>query len=373
MSAASFLMPAPILPEVPRYSLPPPTSCDLEWADLPLIDLSKSHTPEGREALATEVRQALATIGFFYVINHGYTMEQTQRIFDIADIPFTQVDEAEKAKYISELKAGTYQGYKPRSYWHIHNGVRDEIDQYNLNLNVYKREHPNTLRPLLPEIAEFSKHNHFNILHPLLRLVARGLELPEEELIPEHDFEAQNDTWIRFMKYYPQSEENLAQTEKMWLKGHTDYGTLTILWSQPVSALQIRSPDGNWRWVKHMENALVINAGDWLETISGGYYKATIHRVIQPPPDQRQYNRLGVYYFANPNDDVRLTPRMHSPVVQRLGISDRLRGEEFYPGPTIEEFRKGRTSTFGQVKLRKGKEEGTEENTVAGVTVTHYL
>lgn len=32
---------------------------------------------------------------------------------------------------------------------------------------------------------------------------------------------------------------------------------MSVLWSQPVSALQIRDSDGKWRWVKHVENALV--------------------------------------------------------------------------------------------------------------------
>ncbi len=36
-----------------------------------------------------------------------------------------------------------------------------------------------------------------------------------------------------------------------------DIGTVTVLWSQPVSALQIRCPDGKWRWIKHIDNALV--------------------------------------------------------------------------------------------------------------------
>ena len=36
-----------------------------------------------------------------------------------------------------------------------------------------------------------------------------------------------------------------------------DFGTITILWSQPVTALQILSPDGKWRWIRHMDNALV--------------------------------------------------------------------------------------------------------------------
>lgn len=48
----------------------------VEWADLPLIDLSQAKTSERRIVLANQVRDALATTGFFYVVNHGYTPEQ---------------------------------------------------------------------------------------------------------------------------------------------------------------------------------------------------------------------------------------------------------------------------------------------------------
>ena len=54
--------------------------------------------------------------------------------------------------------------------------------------------------------------------------------------------------------------------------------------------------------------------------LSGGYYKATIHRVFQPPADQRGYTRLGLFYFGYGNDDVKLVPFAESPVLQRVGI-----------------------------------------------------
>jgi hypothetical protein len=34
-------------------------------------------------------------------------------------------------------------------------------------------------------------------------------------------------------------------------------GSISILWSQPVAALQILTGEGEWRWVRHLENALV--------------------------------------------------------------------------------------------------------------------
>ena len=75
---------------------------------------------------------------------------------------------------------------------------------------------------------------------------------------------------------FPRSEEDEKNSKNVWFKGHkgtlhllatalipgcdcihVDVTSVSILWSQPVSALQIMSPDGRWRWVKHMKNALV--------------------------------------------------------------------------------------------------------------------
>ena len=31
--------------------------------------------------------------------------------------------------------------------------------------------HPQALRPFLPEVDAFAQHNHFNVLHPILRSI----------------------------------------------------------------------------------------------------------------------------------------------------------------------------------------------------------
>ena len=50
----------------------------MEFADLAIIDLSKAHTPEGRQELYPQLRDALRTQGFVYAINHGYTQAQVR-------------------------------------------------------------------------------------------------------------------------------------------------------------------------------------------------------------------------------------------------------------------------------------------------------
>ena len=50
----------------------------------------------------------------------------------------------------------------------------------------------------------------------------------------------------------PQIKHIYSLTRFTW-----DFGTITILYSQPVAALQILTKEGAWKWVKHIKNALV--------------------------------------------------------------------------------------------------------------------
>jgi isopenicillin N synthase-like dioxygenase len=94
----------------------------------------------------------------------------------------------------------------------------------------------------------------------------------------------------------------------------------TFLFSQPVSALQVLDHnDGIYKWVEHVPKALIVNFGEALELLTGGLFKATIHRVVQPPHDQRHLRRIGVIYFSRPADDRTLIPIENSPLLKRLG------------------------------------------------------
>jgi len=305
-------------------------------------------------------------------VGHGYSKDQMERMFDIADVPFSQVSDEEKQKYVASPKqTGSYQGYKLREYWHIDGGVRDQVENYNINHHVTRRSHPEAVRPVLPEISQFARHSHFNVLDPILRLMALGLELPEGTLLNVHGWDKESETYVRFMKYYPRNAEDEEKSKGVWLKGHTDFGTVTILYSQPVAALQILTHDGSWKWIKHIDNAIVVNAGDAMEFLSGGIYPATVHRVIQPPSDQRQCTRLGLFYFAIADEEVKLAPLNASPLLQREGIKRRFEKDE--EAPSMGEWRKARTSAYGQTALTKSnKEEGIEEETINGVVVKHY-
>ena len=82
------------------------------------------------------------------------------------------------------------------------------------------------------------------------------------------------------MKYGKRTPEENASVAN-WVPGHTDLGSFTLLFRQPVAGLQIRyhSTD-EWKWVKPQDATLTVNACDALQFLTGGYVKSTIHRQV---------------------------------------------------------------------------------------------
>lgn len=110
----------------------------------------------------------------------------------------------------------------------------------------------------------------------------------------------------------------------------------------------------------------VINAGDALEFLTGGFYRATIHRVVQPPPSQRGFERLGVFYFAMPDDDVKIRPLPNAPEWAERRFKDE-------DAPTMEDYRKGRIIAYGNSETKKleGNDQ-VEVQMIGNVLVKHY-
>jgi isopenicillin N synthase-like dioxygenase len=121
------------------------------------------------------------------------------------------------------------------------------------------------------------------------------------------------------MIYRPRSKEQDDLVDNSWSRAHTDFGSLTLLWSQNVAGLQIKTKEGSWKYVPSVDGGIVCNVGDAMQFWSAGYLKSTIHRVTRPPPDQDHIHRLGLFYFVRPGDEVDIAPAP-SPLLERLGL-----------------------------------------------------
>jgi isopenicillin N synthase-like dioxygenase len=137
------------------------------------------------------------------------------------------------------------------------------------------------------------------------------------------------------MKYHARTAEDNAKLNSVWVKGHTDFGSLTLLFRQPVAALQVRTPEETWKYVKPYPGSITVNIADSLSFLTNGYLKSSIHRVVAPPPDQAHLDRLGVLYFVRPEDDLQLKT-VPSPLLKRLGLDMEIEGPVFTAGEWVK-------------------------------------
>ena len=223
----------------------------------------------------------------------------------------------------AEDARGLYVGFKPAGPLGHKGGFPKQLDHYNILVHDPKnRPHPEILRPHMKEINDVMSYIRKEILRKLLILMAMILEVPEETVLATHAPGGSKTEYIRYMMCEPRSKEESEKYRDIFLSGHTDWGTWTFLFSQPISALQVLDhTDGKYKWVEYQPKGLVVNFGEALELLTGGLFKATIHRVIQPPQDQRHLRRIGVIYFARPADDRELVPIEGSPLLERLGAN----------------------------------------------------
>ena len=259
-------------------------------------------------------------------------------------------------------KNGSYQGFKLRKYWTIDQGVKDQIEQYNFNRDLSLREHPSTFQPYQQEIGELTDYCHKVILYRLLRLFAISLNLPESFFVERHKYEEFDESWFRYMMFFHEHQpEDMVKTGGVWLKGHCDFGSLTMLFSQPMASLQLMDHfSRKWRYVPYVPGGIVVNAGEFMEWWTGGYYKATIHRVFQPPADQRNQDRCGIFYFLVPNEGVPVNTLLEeSSVLREAGVEMKFdKGEE----PLSEHYVRARIGAYGTTAVfSKEKSGGVQE------------
>jgi len=88
---------------------------------------------------------------------------------------------------------------------------------------------------------------------------------------------------------------------------HGDINLLTVLVAASQSGLQLKGASGDWIDVPVDPGMLAINIGDMLEYATNGYYKSTLHRVINPSDDKKHLSRYSIPLFLHPRPEVHLT------------------------------------------------------------------
>ena len=278
-----------------------------EHRDLPLIDLGEFLKSGGTLLgdLPDQIRAACEGVGFFFAVNHGVSEDLINRIFieskRFHDLPF----ETKKILSVNQNQ----RGYIVPGATKVRHSTYNENTKFDTNATmVFATEYgednshrqtgkrfysenqwPNNLPGFKETVTEYME-TLTNLGKKMLPLWASALELPKEYFLPYFE---ENYTYFRMAHYPPVPE--LSDNE-YGLGPHADTGFMTFLPQADVDGLEILDVDGSWFRPPRMDNAILVNTGQFLERWSNERFRATPHRVI-PPKD---VNRYSIALFVNP-------------------------------------------------------------------------
>jgi isopenicillin N synthase-like dioxygenase len=264
---------------------------------LPVLDLATADTDI--DGFRTALREAAHTSGFFYLTGHGVSEAQIANVLSLAREFFGLA--ADEKNEISQLQSPQFRGYS-RLGGELTNGKVDWREQIDIGPErvtipgaegYWRLQGPN-LWPTRPESFRSAFERWDEALSAvglrLLRHWAVSLGAPQNSF--DDAFAELPATLIKVVRY-PGSVDN-----PQGVGAHKDSGVLTLLLVEPESeGLQVELSPGTWVDVPPLRGAFIVNIGELLEVATGGYLRATRHRVLSPPPDT---DRVSIPYFLNP-------------------------------------------------------------------------
>ena len=161
------------------------------------------------------------------------------------------------------------------------------------NLPYYaKNIWPNDM-PELKKISENFYSNCSDIGLLILKKIAKSLNYSENYFSDKFDLPM---ALLRCNYYH--AKPFLTQKNEFGIAPHTDYGCLTLLFTQSDNGLEIKQPNGKWLKVQAKKDEIIVNFGDMLELWSNKKIKATLHKV-----NGTKNSRYSIPFFFNPRHD----------------------------------------------------------------------
>ncbi len=117
-------------------------------------------------------------------------------------------------------------------------------------------------------------------------------------------------TVLRILHYPPLSGNEKPGAVRA--AAHEDINLITLLPAANNPGLQLKLKNGQWIDVPCNFGNLIINIGDMLQEVSGGYFPSTSHRVINPQQKRQNQSRISLPLFVHPRDEVVLSERYTS-------------------------------------------------------------
>jgi isopenicillin N synthase-like dioxygenase len=260
-----------------------------------------------RAAFAERLRMMCHEVGFFRVVDHGIDPEFLEDYFAALQA-FFALPEATKAR-IDKVRSPWFRGWE-RVGAELTDARVDHREQVDVWTELPPRaadveppylrlEGPNQWLdeadlPGFRALVERFQVEMGALADELMAAMGVGLGLGDgyfDEL-----FGTERMSLVKLIHYPP------TPPGEAGVNAHHDAGFLTLLLQHGVGGLQVQNQHGEWIDVPVEDDAIVVNLGEMLQSMTGNYFVATTHRVVATE------ERYSSGYFHGPGLTTPLVP-----------------------------------------------------------------
>ncbi len=281
---------------------------------VPVLDIAgyiRAPDSAAGQEFVRALREACSGSGFCQIVGHPVEPEQNQAIVDAAraffDLPVRERQD------LAIVNSPHFRGYTLLGDERTQ-GISDWREQIDFGGELAPRppkpgdppwqrlRGPNQWPPGLPAMKD-TVLDWMRAMEGLGLAVGRALAqgLGQPATYFEQYFLPEGDAKLKLIRY-PAQDRTRETGQGVGL--HQDSGFLTFVLQDRVGGLQVQMGD-DLVGVTPLPGAFVLNLGEMLQAATGGYLRATKHRVASPPAG---VERLSIAYFHNPRLEATLKP-----------------------------------------------------------------
>jgi isopenicillin N synthase-like dioxygenase len=256
------------------------------FQEIPVVSLSGWTAADAdREVFAEQLRSICHEVGFFQLVDHGVDQRFIGEYF-AALRAFFALPESTK-ELVDKINSPWFRGWERVGTELTDNSVdyREQVDVWTELPPRPRDVHPPYLRldgpnqwldeqalPGFRALVERFQREMGDVADQLMAAMCVGLGLAPDHLAKV--FGERHTSLVKLI-HYPATPPGEAG-----VNAHHDAGFLTLLWQHEVSGLQALNQDDEWIDVAPAGDAIVVNLGEILQSMTGNYFVATTHRVV---------------------------------------------------------------------------------------------
>ncbi|KAK7359519.1 hypothetical protein VNO77_01480 [Canavalia gladiata] len=311
----------------PHHERPILSSTTTPLPQIPVIDLSKLLSQNGKESELKKLHCASKDWGFFQLINHGISTSLVENVkTGVQEFFNLPMEEKKKFRQREENIEGYGQLFVVSEDQKLQWG--DMFYLYTLPPDKRKPHLlPNMPLPFRDELETYSAEIK-ELTIQILSLMENALTIDSNEM---RELFGEGIQSMRMNYYPPCPQPELV----MGLDPHSDVAGLTILLqANEMEGLQIKK-DGKWIPIKPLPNAFIVNIGDVMEVITNGIYESIEHRATV----NSEKERISIATFYTPSMETMFGPAQSLVTAETPAMFRRISFAEYYKGFFSRELR----------------------------------